>query len=228
MGIKTCTATSSVIVAPTVLFILFPALHMMTGLIHSPVPLIGAAILCPISLWFLFLTCIRDPGVLPRSSDPQVGDPKRIQDVLYGGRLVRLKWCETCHIFRPPRASHCSITDTCIERYDHYCPFIGAAIGKGNYRCFFAFLLSTAILTAFVMISCVIHIVLRVKSDKVDDSSVWLSSFIETPVSAFLIIYTFIACFLIYGLCGFHLYLISLGLTTSEQVVFYRNPRSWF
>lgn len=48
--------------------------------------------------------------------------------------------CVGCKIVRPLRAKHCSVTDRCIECFDHYCPWVGNAIGKGNRHLFLIFL----------------------------------------------------------------------------------------
>lgn len=43
-------------------------------------------------------------------------------------------FCTTCRIYRPPRTSHCSTCDNCVEVYDHHCVFVGNCIGSHNLK----------------------------------------------------------------------------------------------
>merc|ERR1712039_879812 len=48
--------------------------------------------------------------------------------------------CITCKINVPLRSKHCKELDRCVYRYDHFCPFIGTAIGRSNHSFFIFFL----------------------------------------------------------------------------------------
>lgn len=99
----------------------------------------------------LLLTSGRDPGIIPRSLHPPEPEDEadgsnlsadwsgsRIsapslpptKDVTVRGMVVKVKYCQTCMLYRPPRCSHCSICNNCVERFDHHCPWVGQCIGK--------------------------------------------------------------------------------------------------
>ena len=97
-------------------------------------------------LVLLLLTSGRDPGIIPRNAHPpepegfdgsaDVGSGQtpqlrlpRVKEVEFNGMTVKVKYCDTCMLYRPPRCSHCSICNNCVERFDHHCPWVGQCIG---------------------------------------------------------------------------------------------------
>jgi len=67
--------------------------------------------------------------------------------------LYKYRYCTTCKIMRPPKASHCSDCDNCVQNFDHHCFFVGNCIGRRNHKYFFLFLFYATLFCVYT--SCV-------------------------------------------------------------------------
>lgn len=192
-----------------------------------------------VDLTLLIFTCGRDPGIVPRNTHPPepegdeglsgVGtgqNPQfrlpRTKDVQVNGMTVKIKYCDTCMLYRPPRCSHCSICNNCVENFDHHCPWVGQCIGLRNYRFFFMFIISTTLLCVYVFGFCWVYIV-KIKNS--EDITIW-RAMIKTPASIVLIIYTALPFIFVAGLSLFHTYLISTNQTTYENFRYQYDRRA--
>lgn len=110
----------------------------------------------------LFVAATSDPGVAVPSLDPRLAEaahPPVTKRVKWGdSQEIFLKFCDTCRIYRLPRMSHCRACNNCVDCFDHHCPWIGTCVGRGNYRSFLGFVLSTAFCCVWTGIICAIHV----------------------------------------------------------------------
>ena len=140
-------------------------------LLTSPnwILLITSILLLIINFSLLYICAFCDPGVIPRKKVfekiggvPSLYDKEEIMQTLRTKyehvyidsltdsilvckkdepELLEFKFCRTCEIFRPPKASHCKYCDNCVEVFDHHCPYLWNCVGKRNYKYFFMFLI---------------------------------------------------------------------------------------
>lgn len=192
--------------------------------------LVAGLVLTVLDFTFLFLTSGRDPGIIPRNSRPPESDEAyemstpsmewvnnkgsslkipRIKDVTINGHTVKVKFCDTCLLYRPPRASHCSICNNCVQKFDHHCPWVGQCIGLRNYPFFIMFISSSTLLCIYVFVFSWINLLRQ-------GGNLW-RAMSRDIVSVILIVYCFVAVWFVGGLTVFHVYLICTNQTTYEN-----------
>jgi len=215
--------TLALVGIPSLLFAIFVGGPYWTRYNEYHVIMVGA-ILTLLSISTLLKTAFMDPGIIPRSNNTMSEArkfyiPPRYQDICMDGRTVRLKFCKTCKIFRPPRSFHCPICDNCVERFDHHCPWIGTCIGLRNYGWFSCFIWTTTAVCSYVL-SYSFILLLRIGRESTEEKlGKKISSAMRSePIAAFLVVYTFLAIWFVLGLCLFHTYLVSINQTTNEKL----------
>lgn len=200
----------SLLIGCTTLFFVFACPYLYEA--YSVWIIVYQAVLTLFVVANFGLATFMDPGTYPNAHEDEIRDDDfhapLYQTVDIKGITVRMKWCNTCKFYRPPRCSHCSVCNNCIETFDHHCPWVNNCVGRRNYRFFFLFLLSLSIHKVSIFSFSLIY-VLEHRSNLISAANI--SIIIVMIVIGLLIVP-------ICGLLCFHIVLVSRGRTTNEQV----------
>mmetsp|Transcript_14677 Transcript_14677/g.31298 ORF Transcript_14677/g.31298 Transcript_14677/m.31298 type:complete len:366 (+) Transcript_14677:190-1287(+) len=140
--------------------------HLISGCLFSTAIFLllylPAALL---ALTSLFMAWTSDPGCVPMGARPLVTVKPACSMAAGGGgantggnstRNRALRRCHKCNDnFKPLRAHHDSVTGRCIVKFDHFCPWVGNAIGATNHKFFVLFV-------GYTMASCLFSIFLMI------------------------------------------------------------------
>jgi len=132
---------------------------------------------------------------------------------------TKQKYCKTCQIYRPPRASHCNDCGNCVEVFDHHCAFVNNCIGRRNYKYFLGFLVSAVLMGVCEIAGFVIMLISSVnESGTVTENTILKNSTAVIVVILVVGIPSAIVLCTVIFLCCYHFSLVYSGRTTKEKI----------
>ena len=145
--------------------------------------------------------------------------------------------CRTCGLLKPARSKHCSVCKRCIGKLDHHCIFINNCVGVGNHHWFLLLLLSTAVLTTYGGVLGVHLMTAKMRArfpywaflpwranagngglDLKQWLVVWGWGMQDAVTMGAVTLLTIMTSPLVWGLLGYHLWLVYCGTTTNESM----------
>ena len=213
--------TLALIVMPVCLWYGFEWEYMWDLSMYIP---IGVGALFALSLFMLACAMLTEPGIIKHQPGPaSPGSGRRELLVSVGDRVMPL--AEANRAPHLKRAKYCKQIECVVERFDHFCPWVGNAIGLRNYRYFLFFVTATTLLCLAVFGACVARIYLTMRDRGLRGMSAFLSTAFSLEASGALIVctllmlYCFFVSLLMLGLSAFHLcLLVRTAETTNEYL----------
>ena len=130
-------------------------------------PIVITTTLYLIEITSTFIGGCSDPGIIARQRQDYYYNTNRpCLKYVINGHIYSLNYCYSCSAYRPPRTSHCSLCDNCVERFDHHCLWLGTCIGKRNYRYFYILTLCINLSAVFQIGYSLYYIVIHAKKFK--------------------------------------------------------------
>ena len=195
------------------LLYIFIRVHSQISILYQ---IIVSFCLYIIEIILMILGCFTDPGILPRQIDDfcYITNRPLSRRVINGYKMI-LTYCYSCSMYRPPRTSHCSVCDNCVERFDHHCLWLGTCIGKRNYRYFYCLVFSLFISGLFQISSGIYYVVKQSVKIKNKEKN---SLFLVIAYSSIILYNILFIVFFLGKLLIIHSFLVFKNLTFYEYV----------
>ncbi|XMA19115.1 hypothetical protein WAI453_011906 [Rhynchosporium graminicola] len=119
------------------------------------------------------------------------------------------KWCSHCANWKPDRAHHCSSNGRCVKKMDHFCPWVGGAVGENNMKFFIQFTSYTALYCLYLLVVMAIYIA---RQKRFKDENVNAQFAVILGLSAFFFMFTA-------GMAGSSIHDAMWNLTQVEHLI---------
>jgi hypothetical protein len=141
-----------------------------------------------------------DPGVMFREivyEDEEAGFPSEStimqkerqmaenDKIRQGAHIYKPRYCNTCNIIKPVKASHCGMCNNCVMEFDHHCTFINNCVGRRNIKYFFGILLLVMVGAVYAVAAASMYLFLVVMTEVPDMSRLYVAGpiiVVTTPV----------------------------------------------
>eukprot|EP00924_Labyrinthula_sp_SR-Ha-C_P009455 maker-scaffold_2-snap-gene-24.37-mRNA-1 protein AED:0.23 eAED:0.23 QI:113/1/1/1/1/1/3/86/403 len=201
--------------------------HLVPNLVLGPEHTVLPYLFLSMVMYTFYKASYSNAGVIT-SKNLEIYDHHK-----YDGFFYVKADCKTCKTRKLARSKHCGFCNTCVAKFDHHCPWINNCVGEENYKDFLIFLATTLfylIYATFVLSSILFSEVLRsniltnryflnrVTGAKVAFSYTLLVQYLfhHYTLVCMLLTLCFVMSFVLLAFIGYHLYLVSSGLTTNE------------
>jgi palmitoyltransferase len=125
--------------------------------------------------------------------------------------------CSSCLNHKPDRSHHCSEVDRCVQKMDHFCPWVGGIVSETSFKFFIQFLVYAAMFCILVLTTISVFIAERRKREGPGFLNVHY--FVILGVSALFLLFTV-------GMAGSSIQLSLVNSTTVENLN--RRSKVWF
>lgn len=127
-----------------------------------------------LALISLFMAWSSNPGAVPMGARPLTTFRRSSSNEELRPKKRGTRRCSKCNDnYKPPRAHHDSVTGRCIVKLDHFCPWVGNAVGALNHKFFILFIFYTLLTSIQALMLIVIRMVRcgYVHDDSSDDGA---------------------------------------------------------
>lgn len=125
----------------------------------------------------------------------------------------RPKWCHECQCWKPDRTHHCSDVGRCVQKMDHYCPWVGGVVGENSFKFFIQFVFYAALYCVFNVVVMAVYLARKLEG----------TLELEVHFIVLLALSGFFGLFTI-GMFGSSLQFALYNLTTIENLSNKRRP----